>query len=273
MKINGNKIAETILLDLKKKINDLKKQGTTPKLAIILIGEDPISKSYIRQKETTAKKLGLGTVFLNLPSSIIKEDLKEKVEEFNNDSSINGIIIQRPLPSQIDIDFATNIIVKNKDVDGFREDSFFESPISQAVLEILKEIYPENLKEILKTKKIAVIGKGETGGEPIIKLLKEQGIDPIIIDTKTQNPETLISKSDIIISTVGKPNVINTKDLKQNVILIGVGMYKDESGKFQADYNQDEIEKIASFWTQVPGGVGPLTVAFLLKNLVLSAAK
>lgn len=269
MKIDGNKIAQKILKNLQKKTEELKKQGIIPKLAIILINDDSSSKSYVKQKEIKAKEIGVETTTIILPISISKKKLKEKVDNLNKDKSIHGIIIQRPLPPQIDSDFATSIIAKEKDIDGLREDSNFQSPIAQAVAEVLKEINL-NLKEFLKTKKITVIGKGETGGGPIINFLEEQGIKPAVIDRNTKDISKLIRESDVIISTVGKPNIINTKDLKKDVVLIGIGIYKDNQGKFQADYNQEEADKIASFYTPVPGGIGPLTVTFLLKNLVIA---
>jgi len=269
MKIDGNKIAQEILKNLQKKTEELKKLGHTPKLIIILINDDSSSKSYVKQKEIKAKEIGVETSTIILPISISKEKLKEKVDKLNKDKSIHGIIIQRPLPPQIDSYFATSIIAKGKDVDGLRKGSSFKSPIAQAVAEVLNEINP-NLEKFLKTKKITIIGKGETGGDPIINFLKEQGIKPSIIDRNTKGVAKLIRESDIIVSTVGKPNIINTKDLKKNVILIGIGMYKDKYGKFQADYNQKEADKIASFYTPVPGGIGPLTVTFLLKNLILA---
>ncbi|EKD95326.1 MAG: bifunctional 5,10-methylene-tetrahydrofolate dehydrogenase/5,10-methylene-tetrahydrofolate cyclohydrolase, partial [uncultured bacterium] len=237
------------------------------------IGHNLASKSYVKQKQAKAKELGIETSIIKLTSSISKDMLKKKIEKLNSDKSVHGIIIQRPLPSQIDKDFATKIIVKAKDVDGFLEESPFESPMGQAVSEILKQTTNQNLKTFLKSKKITVIGKGETGGRPAIKFLKEQGIGPTVIDTKTENPKNFIRESDIIISTVGKPDVIKTKDLKQGVILVGIGMHKNERGEFETDYNQKEVGKVASFYTPVPGGVGPVTVAMLLKNVVKAAGK
>lgn len=276
MKINGNGIAKKILAKLKDK---LKKLQITPKLAIILVGDNPISQSYVLQKEKKAKELGIKTTIIKLSSSgITKNLLKEKVGKLNNDNHTNGIIIQRPLPSQITSDFATNIIVKEKDVDGLRKDSLFESPMGQAVKEILNSI---GVLTLLKRKKInkfvsykiTIIGKGETGGRPVIDFFKKQGIEPVVIDSKTKNPQRLIKRADIVISTVGKSGVIKTKDLKKGVVLIGIGMHKNKEGKFEADYNQKEIEKVASFYTPVPGGVGPITVSMLLKNVVKAVEK
>ncbi|OGH06272.1 MAG: hypothetical protein A2W22_02680 [Candidatus Levybacteria bacterium RBG_16_35_11] len=266
MKINGVKFAQRILDELKEEI---KKRNLSPKLAIILMGDNPISQSYVKKKEKKAKEIGIKTIIIRLASSTSKNILRSRIEKLNSDKFVHGIIIQRPLPSQITENFVTNIIIKEKDVDGFREDSSFESPMSQAVYEILNSI---GALSLLKRKKTTIIGKGETGGKPILKFLKEKGIRHSVIDSKTKNPQKIIQESDIIISAVGKP-VINAKDLKKGVILIGVGMYKNEKGELSADYNQKEVEKVASFYTPVPGGVGPLTVAMLLKNVVKAAQK
>jgi methylenetetrahydrofolate dehydrogenase (NADP+)/methenyltetrahydrofolate cyclohydrolase len=269
MKIDGQKIADEISVNLKSELDELKKRGIIPKLAIVLIGNDPISKTYVEQKEIKAKEIGIETITIELPDEISKEELKIKIDKLNNDTSFNGIIIQRPLPVQIGSTFATEIVNKAKDVDGFRNDSPFDSPISLAVLEALK-VVSKNL-DFLKTKNIVIIGKGETGGKPIIETFKKMGVNFNIIDTKTENPKDLISNADILISTVGKANVVETNQLKKGVVLIGVGMYKDESGEFQADYNQEGIENITSFYTPVPGGIGPLTVIMLLENVVFSS--
>lgn len=275
MKVNGNKIAEKILFDLKKETEFLKKQNFFPKLAIILIGENPISKSYVEQKEIRAEEVGIETIRIDLAEDITEEALSEKVEQLNNDEMISGIIIQRPLPEQINSELATKIISKEKDVDGFREDSRYHPPIAKAVGKILEEVFeeinlPMNFLIWLKSKKIAVIGKGETGGGPIITMLRQWGTEPEVIDTRTENKDKILRESDIVISTVGKEEILNVNLLKKNVILIAVGMFK-KNGKFEADFDQKKAEEIASFYSPVPGGVGPVNVAMLLQNVLLAA--
>jgi len=276
MKIDGNQIAQQILNSLRKEIEKLKERRITPSLAILLVDDDPASKSYVEQKELKAKEIGIKTTVFRFSSSVLREDIETEVNKLNNDNSINGIVIQRPLPQQIDYEFATNVIVKEKDVDGFRKDSRYQPPIARAVGKILEEIFGKieqksSFLDFLKSKKITVIGKGETGGKPIIKFLEKQGIKPTVIDTKTENPEGLVKQSDILISTVGKPNTVDPKSFKKDVILIPVGMCKDKSGRFHTDYDQTEAERIASFYSPVPGGVGPVNVAMLLENVIESA--
>lgn len=262
MKIDGKKIAQKILEDLKIKIQAL---NIKPHLAIILVGNDPASIAYIEQKDLKAEKIGAKTTIFNLESIIQNSELLTLINKLNNDNSIHGIIVQRPLPKQIDLRTISFAIDPKKDVDGFHPQSEFQPPISLAILEILKS-------ESLKPKNIVVIGKGEAGGQPIIQTFKKMGIEPTVIDSKTENPKALTKTADIIISAVGKPNVIKPNMIKSGVALISVGLHKGIDGKLHGDYEKNEIKNIVSFYTPTPGGVGPINVAMLLKNLIDSAS-
>ncbi len=201
----------------------------------------------------------------------------------NNDNNVHGIIVQRPLPPQIDKEKISLAIIPEKDIDGFHKNSKFEMPLATAVLKILEKIQastpgvdaqkPQGFIGWLNTKEIVIIGTGETGGGPIIKKLKELGIKPLIIDSKTPNPELITKTADIIISCIGKPNVVRPEMIKRGVILISVGLYKGEDGKLHGDYEEKEIKNIAGFYTPTPGGVGPVNIACLLENLVKATKK
>lgn len=322
MKIDGKKIAKEIFEDLQKRVGELKKNGFTPHLAIILVGNDPASVAYVRQKEKKTLEIGGKVVIKNLPTTISQNELLIIIKQFNNDNNVHGIIVQRPLPKHIDSQKVNLATSAQKDIDAFHPNSPFQMPLAQAVLKILEEIHtslydikankgagnkifdsreestsplqyskdahnatkqpttfrdrrqenfvtkPE-LNNWLKSKNIAIIGKGETGGGPTITLLKKMGIKPVVIDSKTKNPKLLTKNADIIISTVGKENIITSDMLKKGVILISVGMHKGSDGKLHGDYEEEKIKDIASFYTPVPGGVGPINVAMLLKNLTL----
>lgn len=263
MRIDGKEIAQKILEDLKIKVQKL---SVIPHLAIILIGNDPASKTYVKQKILTAEKIGIKTSLFQYPSSVSMKDLFEDLNNLNHLSTVHGIIVQQPLPPHLSLENITNAIDPKKDVDGFHLQSKFQPPISLAVLEILKFVP-------LKNKKIVVVGKGETGGKPIIKTFKEMGINPIVIDSKKENPENLTKNSDIIISAVGEPNIIKPDMVKKGIILISIGLHKGSDGKLHGDYQEDEIKNIASFYTPTPGGVGPVNVAMLLKNLITATEK
>jgi methylenetetrahydrofolate dehydrogenase (NADP+)/methenyltetrahydrofolate cyclohydrolase len=275
MKIDGNKIAARILEDLKEEITRLKSKNIIPTLAILLIGDDPASVTYVENKIKKAKEIGLTTKTFRFDNQVSLEEITEKINELNLNPEINGIIVQRPLPFEGDGSFS-NLVNAKKDVDGFRTDSNFGMPIAKAALEILKEIFIQTNSKMefidwLKSKAIVVIGKGETGGKPIIEMLKKTEIEPIIVDSKTKNPGNVIGKADILISTVGKHNVVNANDVKENSIVIGVGIHKGEDGKLYPDYNQQEIESKVSFYSPIPGGIGPVNVAMLLENVVKAA--
>ncbi|MBI2613156.1 MAG: bifunctional 5,10-methylenetetrahydrofolate dehydrogenase/5,10-methenyltetrahydrofolate cyclohydrolase [Candidatus Levybacteria bacterium] len=268
MKIDGRKIAEKILEELKIKVKKLQKKNIVPNLAIILIGNDTASLAYVNQKKLKAKQIGVKTTIVNLESRIQNSELNEILKNLNNDNAVNGIIVQRPVPQAINTEKLDKIIDPKKDVDGFHPKSKFEPPIALAVLKILEKIYEGGFKKWLKNKKIAVIGKGETGGKPIINSFKKMGINPIVIDSKTENPQNLTKTADIIISAVGKPQVIKPEMIKKGATLISVGLHKGTDGKLHGDYDEEKIKNVASFYTPTPGGVGPINVAYLLKNVV-----
>ena len=278
MKINGRQIAQEIFTNLTNRVEVLKKKNIIPRLAIILVGNNPASVTYVRQKELKAKLIGAKTTILNYELGIKNEELVKKIKQLNNDKNVHGIIVQRPLPAHINQEEIDNLVNPQKDVDAFLPNSPYEMPLAKAVLFILEKIYdstpgvlPRNFIEWLCSKKIVVIGKGRTGGGPTILLLKKLGIESKVIDSKTINPELLTINADIIISTVGKLRTIKAENLKQGVILIGVGMSRGEDGRLHGDYEENEIENIASAYTPIPGGVGPVNVAMLLSNLIQSA--
>lgn len=268
MKIDGNQIANTILEELKIKVKKLQEKNITPNLAIILVGNDPASKAYVRQKELKGKLIGAKINIQHFPSFISQSNLLSTIQQFNNNNNIHGILVQQPLSPLINIERITQAIDPKKDVDGFHLQSKFEPPITAAVLKILEEVRGSTSE--VDVRKIVVIGKGETGGKLIIQAMKKMGIEPIVIDSKTKNPKVLTKTADIIISAVGKPNVIKSAMIKKGVILISIGLHKGTDGKLHGDYNEDEIKDIVSFYTPTPGGVGPVNVAMLLKNLLIA---
>jgi len=277
MKIDGRQIASTILKDLKIEVEKLWEKNIIPRLAIILVGEDPASYAYVNQKKIKAELIKTKTTIKHLPSDTSQPELLKTIQQFNNNSNIHGIIVQQPLPPHINIAKITQAIDPQKDVDGFHPNSNFEMPIALAVLRILEEIYAytprvqSQLTDWLKDKNIVVIGKGETAGKPTIQIFVKMKIEPSIIDSKIKNPEEITKKADIIISAVGKPNIVKPNMIKKGVVLISIGLHKGLDGKLKGDYNEEKIKDIVSFYTPTPGGVGPVNVAMLFKNLIESA--
>ncbi len=287
MKIDGKKIADEIYGDLKIRVNKLKEKGVVvPQIAVILIGNDPASISYITQKKKWCKFIGAKFLSLKFPISIDNDKLTKTINRLNNDPKIHGIIVQRPVPKHIDKQALIDVINPQKDIDGFCSDSPYDVPVAKAIVKVLEEVYSSsedissrlaitrldyNFLNWLNGKSITVLGKGETAGGPIIKHLQKIGLNPHVITSQTVNPEIIIKASDIVVSAVGKRGVIKPEYLKKNVILLGVGMYKGVDGKLHGDYISADVKHMVSFYTPVTGGIGPVNISYLLSNLVTAA--
>lgn len=306
MKISGKDIANSLYQSLTKRVEKLKNRHITPHLAVILIGNDPASESYVFMKKKRGEEIGCTVDIITYPESVSEREVINRIKELNRKSDIHGIIVQRPIPGHILQDAIDEAVIPEKDVDGFNPESEFQEPIALAVEEILKDVFVKeqqiggegqnssptsgtnisrNISEYasvdefiekeypiwLSTKKVTILGKGKTGGTPIIKYFQNLGIKPEIIDSKTPHPDAITKESDIIVATVGKRNVLRANAIKKGAILIAIGMHKEEDGKLHADYEEEEIDQVAGFYTPVPGGVGPVNVAMLLSNLINSA--
>ncbi len=277
MKIDGKAIAGGILTSLKQEVDLLKKKGISSTLAVILVGDDPASLSYIKQKQKAAEAIGAKVILDQQAASISSQVLKERIEKYNNDPSIHGIIIQRPLPKESPIDRDIfNEISPKKDVDGFVPNSPYDVPVAKAVLTILQEVFvsekknlkAQTFKDWLKNQCVAVIGRGETAGKPIADALGEHGCTLSVVHSQTTHPEEVIKTLNIVVSCVGKERVVTKDMIVPGTILISVGIWRDVLGKLHGDYEEEEIKDIASYYTPTPGGVGPVNVACLMQNLI-----
>lgn len=273
MKIDGKAIAQKILDDLKKEIQEKK---IVPKMAVILLGSDPASIAYIKQKQLKSEYIGAKCLVTRRRLDLQGDALRNIINKLNKDKTIHGIIIQRPLPSHLDSQQIGEWVIPEKDIDGFNTQTKFIPPIALAILEIFKKI---NINP--QGKKVVIVGRGETSGKPIAANLIQNGAIVTICHSKTPNISDFTKKADIVISCVGKPNIVRREMLNKDCLLIGVGMHKNEEdlprealakwGKLKADYNEEEIKDFVKYYTPVPGGVGPVNVACLLKNLVNSS--
>lgn len=279
MIIDGKTISNYILADLLNRVEDLEKEyDVQPHLAVIRVGEDPAISSYIRQKEKMAKQIGAIVSVYNFPESVDQKTLQESIDFLQIKTNIHGIILQLPVPSHIDYETLINDIHPDKDVDGFVKGSQFVIPVASAVMKALeipmiKETQKtgESFNEWLASKNIVVMGKGKTGGLPVIELLKKRGAEPKVIDSQTPNPSEFTQQADIIITAVGKPHMLTSNMIKKDVILIGIGMGMDSEGNFVGDYDEQDIKDKAAWYTPIPGGIGPINVACLMENLVIAA--
>lgn len=263
MRVDGTAIAQSLLARLTQEVADLKRRGVTPTLAVMLVGDDPGSVSFVRQKQKTGAAIGAHIVVSHQSSAISNAELTTLIEGFNADANIHGIIVQRPVPRATEkTKGILDSIDPQKDIDGFVAGSPFEVPVAMAVLAILDRIGWH------KNQSVVVIGRGETGGKPITNALIKHGCTPKLIHSQTPNPQEIMKSADIIISCVGKQRVITKDWVKPGAILISVGVWRDSAGKLHGDYEEDEIKDRASWYTPTPGGVGPVNVACLMQNLI-----
>ena len=272
MIIDGRAISTQILEDLKKRVDKLKAKNITPTLAVILIGDQKASAIYVHQKEIKAKEVGINPQIYRFEETVTNAEIGVLVKKLDQNFKIHGIILQRPAPAHIKVEEIEEYISPIKEVDGFGINSIYPVQVAAATLKLIENAYQSlNIKQHftdwLKTKQVVVIGKGETGGKTIIQLLRKNGIEPFIVDSKTVDKDAEIKKGDIVVSAVGKRGVVTKSNLKKGAILVGVGIFS-EDGKTKGDYDTTEIENIASFYSPTPGGVGPVNVSMLMENLV-----
>ncbi len=275
MKIDGKLLAESILLKLAADVAHLASRGVIPTLAVILVGDNPASLAYIKQKQKAADRIGAHIVFDHQPATMTPDDLRTRIKTYNSDPSVHSLITQRPVPEEMEnVSDILNTISHEKDVDGFLPDSPFDVPVALAVGEILKFVHSKSTTEQkdyitwVKEKHIVVIGKGETAGAPILRYLEKQHCTTSLIHSQTPNPTDIMKQADIIISCVGKERVVPAGAVKSGAILISVGLWRNQIGKLRGDYEEDEIADSAAWYTPTPGGVGPVNVACLMQNLI-----
>ncbi|MBI3955434.1 bifunctional 5,10-methylenetetrahydrofolate dehydrogenase/5,10-methenyltetrahydrofolate cyclohydrolase [Candidatus Gottesmanbacteria bacterium] len=272
MIIDGTKIALEIKKSLQKEVSLLQKNRLTPQLAIVFNDTDDSIRTYIRQKQKLGLELGIKVTLIEIKNSATRRSITDKLNKLNKDPDIHGIIIQRPFPLPIPEVTLKKLVIPQKDVDGFYPKSCCEAPIALSVYKILEYIRQKsgarkNLYEWLSNKKILIIGRGESGGAPLAEYFRKNKIYFYQAHSQTKNINELISESDIIISCVGKPNIVRHDIVKSTAILIGIGLYRQD-GKLQTDYDQEKIAKKVAFYTPAPGGVGPVNVSYLFYNLI-----
>ena len=270
MIIDGKKQAEIIRNEIKKEISDLKKKsGKTPSLTVILVGDFAPSLIYVRNKEKSAREVGINSEIIRYPKNVSEKDILEKIEELNKNDEISGILVQLPLPSQISKEKIINAINPSKDVDGFNPinvgnlSSGYDSIVPctpLGCLLLIKKIEPN-----LAGKHAVIIGRSNLNGKPMAQLLLKENCTVTIVHSKTNDLQNECLKADILVAAVGVPNLIKKDWVKKNAIVIDVGINK-VGDKIVGDVNFDELKDNVKAITPVPGGVGPMTIACLLKN-------
>ncbi len=266
MKLDGKLIAQQILDNLKLQIEQTR---LSPTLAVIQVGENPASASYIKQKEKAALFIGAKIINQNFPENIAPDKIKKLIGELNKNKEVHGIIVQLPLPSHLETSSLQTTIIPAKDVDGFLPNSPFIPPVAGAVLKIL-----ENIKAPSSKLQFLVIGRGTTAGKPIAETLVKKGYQVTVAHSQIKSDQLvkLVQSANVVVSCVGKPDVIRALEIKPGAIVIGVGLHRSPEGKLTGDFNEEEISQVAGFYTPTPGGIGPVNVACLMENLVKASS-
>jgi len=285
--IDGSKIAEEIREELKKKISDLKSEGVTPGLAVVLVGEDPASQVYVRMKGKACEELGLYSETIKLPADYAEEELLKRIDDLNANPKIHGILVQLPLPDQINEAKVLTRISPEKDVDGFH-------PVNVGRMLIgdpgFLPCTPHGVQELLirsghspEGKHVVVVGRSNIVGKPVAAILmqKKKGANATltICHSRTKDLPSLTKQADIIIAAMGVPGFIKADMVKEGAVVIDVGVNRidDPSAKrgyrLVGDVDFEAVKEKAAAITPVPGGVGPMTIVMLMKNTVLSAEK
>ena len=270
--IDGKKIAAELREELKKEVSELKsKYNKAPGLTVILIGDMAPSQIYVRNKEKSANEVGLKSEVIKYPDSVEEKTVLNKIDELNKDNSVSGILVQLPLPKHIDKQKVIETILPSKDVDGFHPvnvgnlSSGYESSIPCTPLGcylMIKKIEPN-----LSGKKAVVVGRSNLNGKPMTQLLLKENCTVTITHSKTEDLKGECLKGDIIVAAVGIPELVRGDWVKKDAIVIDVGINKTEKG-IVGDVDFEEVSKNARALTPVPGGVGPMTIACLLKNTI-----
>ena len=277
MIIDGKALAKEKRAEIAKQVEALKEKGVTPGLAVVLVGEDPASQIYVRNKHKACEEVGIYSRKITLPEETTEEELLKIIDELNNDPEIDGILVQLPLPKHIDPDKVILSISPDKDVDGFHpvnagrlltgQDGF--SPCTPlAVMELIKSAGVD-----VSGKEAVVVGRSNIVGKPVSMLLLRENATVTICHSKTKDLADVCRRADILVAAVGRPEMITSEYVKEGAVVIDVGINRVGEKKVVGDVAFDEVKDKVAQITPVPGGVGPMTITMLLYNTLLSAQK
>src|SRR5699024_6555808 len=267
--IDGKKLSHDLKMGMKEEVSQLKNQGITPHLTVILVGDNPAAKSYVNGKEKACAETGISSDLIECPANIGEKELLDRTETLNNDRSVHGILVQLPLPSHIKEQKITEAIHPLKDVDGFHPINIGRMMTGQ---ETFLSCTPYGIITMLKSKNIhiegkhaVVIGRSNIVGKPVGQLLLNENATVTYCHSRTKNMKQYTQKADILIVAIGSPHSITADDIKNNAVVIDVGINRLEDGSLTGDVNFEEVKEKASYITPVPRGVGPMTITMLLK--------
>lgn len=275
--LDGKIVSSQIKEECKEKIAELKQRGIEACLAVILVGNDPASSVYVNNKKKACEYTGIKSLSYELPEDTSEEELIKLIEKLNTDNSVNGILVQLPLPVHIEEKKVLNLISPDKDVDAFH-------PVNVGRLLIGENAFlpctPAGIIEILKRsgveiagKECVVIGRSNIVGKPMSILMLKENATVTIAHSRTANLKEVCKRADILIVAIGKPKFITSEYIKEGAVVVDVGIHRNENNKLCGDVDFDDVCNHTSFITPVPGGVGPMTIAMLMQNCVKAAEK
>ncbi len=273
--INGKELAEKMQAEIAIKVSELKTKSISPGLVVLLVGENPASQVYVRNKERSAKSIGIHSKVERYPSTISEETLLAEIEKYNQDPNFHGILVQLPLPKHIDEEKVLLAIDPKKDVDGFHPMNLGRllagnpDKIPCTPYGIMKMFAAYDIN--LAGKRALVIGRSNIVGKPMAQLLLMADATVTIAHSKTANLVELAKEADILVVAIGRGHFVTKEFIKPGAVVIDVGMNRDEHGKLIGDVKFDEVEPLASYITPVPKGVGPMTITMLMYQTVLAA--
>ena len=275
--LNGKELAQKLQQEMTQEVTSLKEKGLQPGLAVILVGEDPASQVYVRNKERAANNIGMYSVVYRLPETTSEADLIAKIEELNQDDKIHGILVQLPLPKHINEDLVLDTIAPEKDVDGFH-------PMNLGNLFAGKPTMipctPAGIMELIKLsgidlagKNAVIIGRSNIVGKPMAHLLLQANATVTICHSKTKDLPKVAKQADVLVVAIGRANFVTADFVKEGAVVIDVGINRDENNKLTGDVKFDEVAPLTSYITPVPGGVGPMTITMLMRQTIEAAKR
>ncbi|WP_126427521.1 bifunctional methylenetetrahydrofolate dehydrogenase/methenyltetrahydrofolate cyclohydrolase FolD [Brevibacillus marinus] len=273
--IDGKAVARSLREKIAEEVKTLKQNGIVPGLAVVLVGQDPASHSYVKGKIKACEEVGIHSEVLYLAEETSQAELLQTIEQLNKKTNIHGILVQLPLPPHISEEAVLEVIPAEKDVDGFH-------PLNVGNLAIGRDTYlpctPHGIVELIKWtgtdlngKHVVVVGRSNIVGKPVSLLLLQENATVTMCHSRTRDLPALTRQADILVVAVGKPQLIGKEHVSPGAIVIDVGVNRLESGKLVGDVRFDEVAEVASYITPVPGGVGPMTITMLLANTVKAA--
>lgn len=275
--LDGKETARKVRESLKTKVEELKQRNIFPRLAVIMVGDDGASKIYVKNKSKACEELGIEYEEFLLKADITQEELIDLINKLNERKDVHGILLQSPIPKHLDINEAFRTIKPEKDVDGFNPVNVGklvlgqETFISCTPFGVIKLLEEYNIP--IEGKNAVVIGRSNIVGKPMLQCLLNKHATVTICHSRTKNLEEITKKADILVAAIGKSKFVTKSMVKPEAVVIDVGINRNEQGKVCGDVDFDEVSKIASYITPVPGGVGPMTIAMLMTNIVKAASK